>query len=209
MKTSQSIKNLMVAIQKVQQAVPPLKREALGSTGNRSYKYTTLDKVWEAASQSLKSNDLVVTQSPTSGESNIGEFFETVIYHLPSEEWISQTMMMRTAKDDPQGVGSAITYYRRYMLVSMLGLIVQGDDTDAAEHKLATAQQKAKIIGAVKQIFPEVDKQADIISTIQNIVGKHPSYIREDEAEDALKLIMAFTAKEIGDQDEVEEPKKD
>lgn len=199
MKTSPTVKNIMSAIGSVQQTVPALKREATGSTGKRTYRYTTLDKVWEASQQALKDNNLVVSQSPTTGDSNMGDFFQTTIYHTPTEEFIQETMMMRVAKDDPQGIGSAITYYRRYMLVSMLGLIVQGDDNDASDHKLATATQKSRIVGAVKEIFPDVQGQAEIIQTIQNIVGKHPSYIREDEADDAVTLIKAFTAKQVED----------
>lgn len=202
MKTSESIGEVMKAIHNVQQSVPPLKRDSEGSTGQRTYKYTTLDKVWEAASGALKSEGLSVVQSPTTGENYVGNLFQTTIFHLESGEWIREIMNMQTSKDDPQGIGSAITYYRRYMLVSMLGLIVQGDDNDAADHKLATAQQKAKLIGAVKQIFPDIHSQTDIISTIQNIVGKHPSYIRESEAADALALIKAFTANTVEGVDE-------
>lgn len=194
---SETITEVMKAIHNVQQNVPPLKRESTGSTGQRQYKYTTLDKVWEAASAALKQEGLVVTQSPTAGSGSlVGDFFQTTIFHIESGEYITETMTMRTAKDDPQGIGSAITYYRRYMLVSMLGLIVQGDDNDASDHKLATAVQKAKIIGAVKQIFPDMTKQDEIISTIQNIIGKHPSYIREEEADDAVNLIKAFGSKQ-------------
>ena len=200
MKSSTSIKNLMEAIRNVQQTVPPLKRENTGSTGKRSYKYTTLDKVWESASASIKQEGLAILQSPTTGDASIGNFFQTTIYHIDSEEFITETMHMNTAKEDPQGIGSAITYYRRYMLVSMLGLIVQGDDNDAADHKLATAHQKAKVIGAVKQVFPDVTSQADIINTIQNIVGKHPSYLREDEADDAVALVLAFNSKKETDE---------
>ncbi len=194
MKKSETIKNIMTAIHKVQHQVPPLKREASGSTGGRNYKYTPLDKVWEAASAALKEHGITVVQSPTTGDGSIGNFFETTLYHLESEEWISQTMTMFIVKDDPQSMGSAVTYYRRYMLVSMLGLITV-DDNDAVEHRLATASQKAKIVGAVKQIFPELSTQGQIIETIQNIIGKHPSYIREDEANDAIELIRAFTSK--------------
>lgn len=201
MKTSESTKSVMEAIFNVQQSVPALKREATGSTGGRNYKYTPLDKVWEAAQAALKTNKLAVVQSPTSqGEGGAyGDFFQTTIYHVESGEWVQETANMKSIKDDPQSYGSAITYFRRYMMVSMLGLITQ-DDNDAQEHQLATAQQKAKIIGAVKQIFPDITKQEEIISTIQNIIGKHPSYIREDEADDALNLIKAFTAKVADDE---------
>lgn len=199
MKTSEKTTEVMKAIFNVQQAVGLIKKEATGSTGSRTYKYATLDKVWEAATGQLKAEGLVVTQSPTTGDQSMGDFFQTTIYHVPSGEWVQNTMMMRVAKDDPQSIGSAITYYRRYMLVSMLGLIVQGDDTDATEHKLATAVQKARIIGAVKQIFPDLQTDTEIIKSIQNIVGKHPSYIREDEADGALEMVKAFTAKAFED----------
>lgn len=193
---SQEYKTIIKSIFNVQQAVPALEKSATGSTGGRNYGYTPLDKVWEKVQAALKTEGLVVISSPTTGNNFVGKLFQTTIFHIESGEWISDTMDMTTAKDDPQGIGSAITYFRRYMIVSMLGLITR-DDNDASEHKLATANQKAKIIGAVKQIFPDVTSQADIISTIQNILGKHPSYIREDEAEDALALIKAFTAKAI------------
>lgn len=198
MKTSETSQKVMKAIFNVQQTVPVLKRDATGSTGGRNYKYTPLDKVWEACSASLKAEGLAIMQSPTATSENgsYGDFFQTTIYHIESGEWVSETSNMKAIKDDPQAFGSAVTYYRRYMLVSMLGLITM-DDSDATEHKLATAQQKAQIVGAVKQIFPELNSQADIISTIQNIIGKHPSYIREDEAPDAIALIKAFTANSI------------
>lgn len=39
-----------------------------------------------------------------------------------------ESFVMPLAKADPQGAGSAITYARRYALVSMLGLNVDEDD---------------------------------------------------------------------------------
>ena len=39
---------------------------------------------------------------------------------------------MRLVRDDPHGVGSAVTYARRYALASMLGLAQADDDGNAA-----------------------------------------------------------------------------
>lgn len=194
MTTSKESKQVMQAIFKVQQAVPAIEKTAKGSTGNREYGYTPLDGIWEKISAAMKDNNLVVVASPTTGQNYVGKLFQTTIYHTESGEWVCDTMDMTTAKDDPQGIGSAITYFRRYMLLSMLGLHVRGSDSDATEHKLATAQQKAKIVGAVKQVFPEITDQKVVIETIQNIIGKHPSYIRESEADDAVQLIKAFNS---------------
>lgn len=194
MKTSESIKELMTAIQAVQQNVGTIEKASTGQVGSRSYKYNGLRETWDAVRPLLATNKLVITQSPTTGDANMGMFFSTTIYHIESEQWMSEIMQMSLTKDDPQGIGAGITYYRRYMMMSMLGLIPD-DDSDAKEHRLATAQQKQQIVGAVKLLYPELTKPEDIVKTIMNIVGKYPGNIREDEANDALALIKAFGAR--------------
>jgi hypothetical protein len=195
MKTSQSITEIMKAIKNVQQGAQPVQKTTTGQVGTRAYKYANMVDTWETIRDLMDKNGLVVVQSPTTGEQSIGQFFQTTIFHTESGEFITELMMMSLQRDDPQGIGAAITYYRRYMLTSMLGLIPD-DDNDAREHRLATAEQKARMVGAVKQIYPELEKAGDIITTIDNIIGKHPSRIREDEAEAAITLIKAFTSKQ-------------
>lgn len=191
MKTSESINNVMVAIQAVQQNAGTVQKASQGQVGTRIYQYANLNDTWEAVKGLLAQNNLVIVQSPSTGETAMGQFFTTTIYHTPSSEWIEETMLMTLQKNDPQGIGAAITYYRRYMVTSMLGLIPD-DDNDAREQRLATAEQKRKIIGAVKLAFPDISKPEDIVSTVQSIAGKYPGNIREDEAEDVLSLIKAF-----------------
>lgn len=189
--TSLETKQVMGAILAVQQGAGEIAKTSQGQVGTRTYKYANLNDTWEAIKGLMAQNKLVYTQSPTTGNSNVGQFFETTIYHIESGEFITQLMQMSLTKDDPQGIGSAITYYRRYMLLSMLGLIPD-DDNDARDHRLATAQQKMKIVGALKEVYPEITKPEDVVKTILNIVGKYPANIREDEAEDAIALIKAF-----------------
>lgn len=184
----------MTAIQAVQQNAGVVQKSTKGQVGSRSYNYANLNDTWDAIKGLLAQNKLVVTQSPTTGDNNMGEFFETTIYHIDSEEWMTETMQMVLQRNDPQAIGAAITYYRRYMLTSMLGLIPD-DDNDAKEQRLATAQQKAQIVGAVKLVYPDLQKPNDIVEAIQKIVGKYPGNIREDEANDALNMIKAFGAK--------------
>ena len=196
MKTSESIKNIMVAIGHVQQNADPVKKDTTGQVGTRAYKYANLVSTWDTVKDLLRDNKLVVVQSPVTAENNVGGFFETTIYHTESGEWINETMQMVLQRDDPQAIGAAITYYRRYMITSMLGLIPD-DDNDATEQRLATSEQKAKMIGAVKQIYPELTKPEDIINTLNNILGKHPSRVREDEAQQSIDLIKAFTSNQV------------
>lgn len=194
MKTSESIKEIMSAIKEVQQRAGTIQKTSEGQVGTRKYKYADLKDTWEVVKPLLDSNDLVVIQSPTTGTTQIGQFFVTRIYHIKSDQWIEEMMQMVMTRDDPQSMGSSITYYRRYMVTSMLGLIPD-DDNDAKSSRLATAVQKQRIVGAVKELYPDISKPEDIINTIQNIFGKHPSNIREDEADQAVNLIRAFANK--------------
>jgi hypothetical protein len=199
MVTSDKIDQILPSIHKVQQAAGTIQKNTKGQVGTRNYNYANLNDTWDAIKELLNTNGLTVVQSPTSGQQNMGHHFQTTIFH-ESGQWVQETMQMVLQRDDPQSIGAAITYYRRYMLTSMLGLIPD-DDNDARDQRLATAAQKAKIVGAVKLLYPELTKPEDIIQTIQNIVGKYPGNIRESEADDAVSTIKAFSAKPFGGDD--------
>lgn len=188
-------KKIMGAIMNVQQAAKAIQKTSEGQVGTRKYKYANLNDTWESVKQLLKDNGLVVYSSAVANTPhlNSGNFFKTTIYHVESGESVTEYMPMVLTKPDPQGVGAAITYYRRYMLQTMLGLIPD-DDNDAREQRLATLEQKKKIVGAVKLTFSEAEgwKPEQINSSIENIIGKHPSQIREDEAEEVINLISSY-----------------
>lgn len=50
------------------------------------------------------------------------------IRHVPSGEWIRSYLPLINAKNDCQGLGSSITYMRRYSINAMLGLVADDDD---------------------------------------------------------------------------------
>lgn len=189
---SESLSEIMKAIKNIQQKADPIKKNATGQVGSRTYKYNNLNDTWETIKVLMDENDLVVYQAPMTTQSG-GTMFKTTLYHTESSQFITEVMPMILTKQDPQGIGAAITYYRRYMITSMLGLIPD-DDNDAREHRLATAEQKMQIVGAVKLIFPDMTEPAQINTTLENIIGKHPSKIREDEAKNVIELVKAYKA---------------
>lgn len=190
MKTSTEVKNIMLAIKNVQQNAGTVTKNAKGQVGTRSYAYTNLTGTWDAIKDLMNTNNLVVVSGPSTGDSAMGQFFQTTIHHTESGEWISEQMLMVLQREDPQAIGAAITYYRRYQLTSMLGLIPD-DDNDAQTQRLATSEQKARLVGAMKAVEPDL-KSAELVQAIMNITGKHPSNIREDEADKFVELIKAF-----------------
>lgn len=75
----------------------------------------------------LSKHGLAFTQ--LAGSDELGHTVTTVLMHS-SGQFISETMRLILQKNDMQGLGSAITYARRYMLASMVG-ISDGKDDDA------------------------------------------------------------------------------
>ena len=184
---------IMRAIFNIQQQAEYLKKDSKGQVGQGKFGYTSLTGTWDAIKQLLKENEVVVYGSPSAKDDagHSGNFFKNTLHHLPSGEEKTEYMMMVLTRQDPQAVGAAITYYRRYMTTAQLGLIPD-DDNDAREQRLATAQQKLQIVGAVKLIFPDVTTPEQINATLENICGKHPSNIRESEADNIIELIKAY-----------------
>lgn len=97
-------------------------------------KYADLQAVWEVARPVLAENKLSIVQ--TFNESN-GETVTivTTLLHI-SGQYLRSALTLKPTKPDPQGIGSAITYGRRYSLSAMLGIVAdEDDDGNAASQK--------------------------------------------------------------------------
>jgi hypothetical protein len=68
------------------------------------------------------------------------------IYHVETAESVSSSIILPNLTD-PQKLGSAITYYRRYTLQSLLGLQAEDDDANKASQPSKPQQS----VQAVKQ----------------------------------------------------------
>jgi len=95
--------------------------------------YVTLDRVWDDIRDDLQKLGLAVVQNPVFENGLYG--VESIITHIKTGQEIRAKLVMPIAKNDPQGVGSAITYARRYCLTSQLGLTVDTDDDGNAAAK--------------------------------------------------------------------------
>lgn len=93
-------------------------------------KYISLDKLVPQVLPLLNEQGLVLTQMPSSVFTEGGHMpaLTTRLTHAPSGEFIESTLPLMLDKNNSQGVGSAITYARRYMLLSFLGLVADEDD---------------------------------------------------------------------------------
>jgi hypothetical protein len=97
--------------------------------------YANLESVLAVTKPTLEKHGLAITQFPVFANGVPG--VETIVIH-ESGEWISATGYSPTIKQDPQAVGSAITYLRRYSLAAVCGLTQEDDDGNAASKKPET-----------------------------------------------------------------------
>ena len=76
-----------------------------------------------------------LTQMPVVQPVELGQnvlALETRLTHVDTGEYLASTAIVPLPKADPQGLGSAITYARRYALCAILGIITEDDDGNAA-----------------------------------------------------------------------------
>ena len=95
-------------------------------------KYADLESVWSALREPLTENKLCVIQT-TDFKDGITVVITTLAHS--SGQWIRGYYPLNPVKNDPQAVGSALTYARRYALAAITGIVQVDDDGEAAMHR--------------------------------------------------------------------------
>jgi hypothetical protein len=120
--------------------------------------YADLQSVIDAVKEPLNQAGISFIQSPTYGED--GRLYLTTRLLHTSGEWIEDTGAIPVAKQDPQGFGSALSYFKRYSLVSICGLYQDDDDGEKAKvspsnslDKYIVAINDCKTLDALKDIY--------------------------------------------------------
>lgn len=127
---SENINELATALSKAQGEITG----ALKDSSNPFFKskYADLAACWDACRTQLSKNGLAVIQ--TTEPSETGVTVVTLLTHS-SGQWIRGRLHMTPKDASPQGIGSAITYARRYALAGIVGLAQVDDDGNAASGK--------------------------------------------------------------------------
>lgn len=102
-------------------------------------KYADLAEVINTARPVLSKHGLSVTQWPSFADGLVS--VETLLTHK-SGEWIANTASAPADKLTAQGVGSAITYLRRYSLAALACIAQEDDDGNAASQREAKPAAK-------------------------------------------------------------------
>jgi len=128
MNKSESVTNLAAALSKAQAVMTGAIKESQNPHFKSSY--ADLSSVWEACRKPLTDNGLAVVQIPAYTERGTVEI-ETILFH-ESGEYVGGCIEIPISKVDAQGLGSAITYGRRYSLAAVVGIAPEEDDGESA-----------------------------------------------------------------------------
>ena len=120
-------KSIFAALAAAQMEMGP----ALKDSANPAFrsKYADLASVMQACMGALNKHGICVMQ-PT-GEDETGRYVKTILAHTTGET-VECRVPLIVGKNDMQGYGSAVTYARRYGLMSMAGIAPEDDDGNAA-----------------------------------------------------------------------------
>lgn len=138
MKTSDKVDLIIPSLLKVK-----AKLQAVIKDSNNPFyksKYATLESHLLEVEPLLAENELVLLQ-PTSYEvSTNTNLVSSIIYHK-SGQFVSSTLAVTATGLDAQKTGASVTYYRRFTLGALLGIINADDDGNTASSKVNPAQK--------------------------------------------------------------------
>lgn len=153
-RTSDTIDNLAAALVAAQAAMVNAPKETKGQVGSQVRFYTDLPTLTDLVRPILAAHGLAYVQLPTSAPAgHVG--LTTRIVHT-SGEWLEDEFQMPCGQNGAQGVGSALTYSRRYALMAALGIAAEDDDGAAAsqrpQNRRGAAQSPAPRTGPTEAV---------------------------------------------------------
>ena len=165
METSQSISKIMPALHKAQTAMGSAKKGA--DNPYFKSKYADLGSVLESCKSLLNDNGITILQphstqafTNSEGVTLTKDFVETVLIHESGEFIKSSTPVVVAKQNDPQALGSAITYARRYGLQSLLSIPAEDDDGEGAMARKGTSFKKKEVKKEAAPVKEEAKEEA-------------------------------------------------
>ena len=158
------MKNLIKSLSDFQNDCPIIHKDTKG----HNYTYADLPQIFSVINPLLKKHKLCFTQLLEN------DGIKTILFHVESGEQLESFTQIPKVKlgsmNDYQAYGSGVTYFRRYALSSMLGLITD-KDIDAAGNQIKekfnvnllvdceTHEELASLYNKYKSVLSDTDIQ--------------------------------------------------
>jgi hypothetical protein len=138
LKAAPETSSFLSALLAVQAEAPTLPKDK--TNPHFGSKFTGLDTIVEKVGPLLVKHRLVWITQP--GRDELGPFLEYRLVHVDSGEGLIGRMPLLLSKGDSQGLGSALTYARRYALTAVLNLVADEDDDGNSTAQSSYGQNK-------------------------------------------------------------------
>jgi hypothetical protein len=144
---SLDIKDIIKALSNAQAEFPPIPKTQTNPYYKK--KYADLSTIIHNIKNVMNKNGLAFTQTIIPNNDSV--IVKTTLFHI-SGQFINSTISVKLeGKKDPQALGSAITYLRRYSLSAIIGVASEDDDDGNA----------TKINGITKEDYKPAKKTED------------------------------------------------
>jgi hypothetical protein len=175
MRTSDTINNLSKALLIFNVKVDTIKKDAKNPFFKSTY--ASLTNIIDSIKEPMIESGLVLVQFPEGLH-----HLTTRLIHSESGEWMESEYAMKPVKDDPQGIGSVLTYMRRYAIASILNLSIdEDDDANAASQKPMVKEDNKVWLNKGTKQFDAVVERLNAKTTTIDEVKKHMKVSKEVE----------------------------
>jgi hypothetical protein len=153
-------KNLTGALLKAKTQMGKLLKDSKNPHFKSSY--ASLAAVIDVITAPLLEAGIVLVESPVPDAPDGTVAIDATLFHPASGESITyRSSPMPVAQRTPQGIGSAITYARRYHLMTVMGLAPEDDDGNDASH----GQQRRQAAPPVQRRTSE-HESAEVVTPV-------------------------------------------
>jgi hypothetical protein len=198
MNRSEHINELATALSKAQGEMESAKEDSLNP--HFKSKYADLHSIWSACRGPLSRHGLAIIQ--TMDVNDKGQLMLVTLLTHTSGQWVSSNCPVITQRQDPQGYGAALTYFKRYSLSAMVG--VSSDEDDDAERAMDRVSKTGQHVSIT---IPSKDKSFPAASTITELEWKSLNDLLSKCTEDHQnKVWLYLDSQKISCEKDIDKP---
>ena len=163
------MKNLFKNLAAFQQEIKVIQKSSTGYANQ--YKFADLPKIFEAINPLMQKHGLGFTQLINTHENQ--NYLVTMVFDVESGETLESSTLIPNVQlmkmNEYQCFGSGVSYFRRYCLSSILGLVTDVDNDASGSQILDSKRFKAAVIEIQNGNFKRSDLEARFELTKEQI----------------------------------------
>lgn len=175
-------------------AMEPVVKDQTADVKTYTYNYADLTSVLRVVKTALATQNLTLSQPIVVEGDHL--LVTTLVTDIDTGESLSFGGPGCPIKGDPQAAGSAISYFRRYALLSLFALEQEDDDGAQAGRQARDPHNRTPAETEVRRIITEMTQaqQTEFITDFRNQFGCSLTDLAESRHGEALKYVKFWIA---------------